>query len=86
MATPEMYMQDEACHHLLKDILVVYVLEHRDEAGQLVLHLVLRHSLCRFFQQIVTVFCQLRRGDSQNMMSKPCVYRGRVCVCVFVWA
>lgn len=47
--------------HLLKDVLVIYVLKHCDEARQLVLHLVLCHSLCRLFQQIVTVFCQLDR-------------------------
>lgn len=61
------FFQRLNANHLLKDILVVYVLEHRDEACQLVLHLVLRHSLCRFFQQIVTVFCQLHRDNRQNM-------------------
>lgn len=45
--------------HLLEYVLVVYVLEHCDEARQLVLHLVLRHSLRRFLEEVVTVFGQL---------------------------
>lgn len=45
--------------YLLKNILVVYVLEHGDEARQLVLHLVLCHSLCRLLQQIVTILSEL---------------------------
>lgn len=50
--------------HLLKNVLVVYVLEDCDKAGQFVLHLVLRHSLCGFLQEIVTVFGQLDgRGE-----------------------
>lgn len=53
--------------HLLKDVLVIYVLEDCDEAGQLVLHLVLCHSLCGLLQQIVTVFCQLHRDTGRDM-------------------
>lgn len=64
----------EVSRHLLKDVLVVYVLEHCDEAGQFVLHLVLRHSLCRLLQQIVTVFRQLD-GDTRRdtTRSRHCV-------------
>lgn len=52
--------------HLLKNVLVVYVLEHCDEAGQLVLHLVLCHSLCGFLEEIVTVFGQLDGSGEKN--------------------
>lgn len=70
--------------HLLKDVLVIYVLKHCDEACQLVLHLVLCHSLCRLFQQIVTVFCQLDR-DTRNDMTGHCGHCGYlVCVCTRV--
>lgn len=52
--------------HLLKNVLVVYVLKHCDKAGQLVLHLVLRHSLRRLLQEIVTVFGQLDSSEKIN--------------------
>lgn len=55
-------------HYLLKDVLVIYILEHCDETGQLILHLVFRHPLCRFLQQIVTVFSQLDRESSRGGM------------------
>lgn len=54
-------------NHLLKDVLVIYVLEHCDEARQLVLHLVLCHSLRRLFQQIVAVFRQLDGHTRRDM-------------------
>lgn len=57
--------------HLLEDVLVVYVLEDRDEARQLVLHLVLRHSLRRFLEEVVTVFGQLDgRTDAAEKTKK----------------
>lgn len=69
--------------HLLKDVLVIYVLEHCDEARQLVLHLILCHSLCRLFQQIVTVFRQLRRHARRRHDLVKTLFR-QVCLCVFV--
>lgn len=72
-------------YYLLKDVLVVYVLEHCDEAGQLILHLVLCHSLCRLFQQIVTVFRQLDRHQGGEMTwSRQCFDTTCVSMCMFV--
>lgn len=71
--------QESFCH-LLKDVLVIYVFEHCDEARQLVFHFVLRHSLCRLFQQIVTVFSQLHGDTRRDMTSSGhCVSH---CMCV----
>lgn len=73
--------------HLLKDVLVIYVLEHCDETCQFVLHLILCHSLCRFLQEIVTVLCQLhtRKEDGPGQATANNVVPV-VCVCVCVWA